>query len=195
MSKRTTNIGVGVEYRDNINRIRTTTIGLMMEYYSDFISINPSGSFASASCFSEIPDVFIIEYVVPQQDSLTGTWTNELGNVTNLYQSIDDTSVNDLDYIESVDDPSDDIYKTKIETVSDPNTDELHQIYYRYRKSAAGGSLHIRVRLLQGSTEIASWTHTGISTDWVTQTQSLSTGQVGQITDYSDLYLEIKGYG
>jgi hypothetical protein len=50
--------------------------------------------------------------------------------------------------------------------------------------------LNLRVRLLQGATEIAAWTHNDISSSFVTETQPLSSGQFSSITNFNDLYLE-----
>lgn len=49
--------------------------------------------------------------------------------------------------------------------------------------------INLTVRLMQGTTQIASWTHTGIGTGFTLATQTLSTTEADSITDYTDLRL------
>lgn len=58
----------------------------------------------------------------------------------------------------------------------------------RYRLSMLGGN--VQVSLKQGSTLIAQWSHA--ANPVTTFEQSLSVGQAGSITDYSDLRISFE---
>lgn len=69
-----------------------------------------------------------------------------------------------------------------------PGSDLYHVVRYRIASKELPSSKRLIVQLLQGSTEIASWTHDNIGSP-TTFEQQLSTGQASTITDYSDLRL------
>lgn len=126
-------------------------------------------------------------YLRPDADSIDGGWTNELGG-TILFSSIDESTLDDADYIQSSVNPSADIAKISL---SNPGyaVGEPAKLRYRYKKDASP-TADLTVRLLQGATQIASWTHSGISTSFVTTTQTLSAPEFASITDFNDLYIE-----
>ena len=47
------------------------------------------------------------------------------------------------------------------------------------------------VRLYQGATLIATWTHTGISSTYVDAVQTLTSPQLAAITDFANLFIEL----
>lgn len=133
----------------------------------------------------------------PSADTSIGTWTDQAAGTTNIYQSIDEISFSDADYIQSVSAPSSAPYVTKLTTLEDPVSSSGHTVRYRYAKSAAGGAqIDLTVELRQGYTNegspgtlIATHSYTNIS-DTVTQAaETLTTGEADTITDYTDLYL------
>lgn len=126
----------------------------------------------------------------PTSDSSGGSWLNELGSGVNLFASIDEGSPLDTDYIKSSSNPSSDISSFNL---SDPTggIQQPFEISYRYRAEGSG-SINLRVRLLQGATEIASWQHNAISTDFVTTTQVLTSPQFTAITDPTNLIVEFQ---
>lgn len=129
----------------------------------------------------------------PITDITDGLWTNEAGSNVNLYASIDETSASDTDYIQSSSSPaSADIAEVGLTSLSDPVSSTGHKVRYRYKKDATGGDqINLTVRLMQGTTEIASWSHTNI--DAITSAeQTLSTGQADSITDYTNLRLRFE---
>ncbi len=124
-------------------------------------------------------------------------YTDHLGGTTNLFQTLDEVTPSDTDYVESPDVPTADAYVCSLGAVTDPALSTGHIVRYRYSKSAAGGdAINLDVELRQGyvnegtpGTLIASWSHVGI-TDTVTQADQTLTGpQADAITDYSDLAL------
>jgi hypothetical protein len=124
----------------------------------------------------------------PDADSSTGSWTNESGAST-LYASIDETSASDTDYIKSGT-GSNDVCKIRLSNPGGAVTSPM-VISYRYYKEANNATVvNLRVRLLQGTTEIAAWEHTGISNTPAVANQTLTSPQFAAITDFDDLFLE-----
>ena len=126
-----------------------------------------------------------------------GGFVDEGSASTNLFQSIDEVTASDTDFIQSPTAPSNDVYVTKLSTLEDPQTGTGHTVRYRYEKNTSGGAqIDLTVQLRSGyvseatpGTLIASWTHTNIGTPWTTQTQNLSTTEADNISAYNDLYL------
>lgn len=123
----------------------------------------------------------------PDADSVDGNWTNELGGTT-LYTSIDEAAVDDADYIQSGDDPANDICKIRL---SDPSGTPIEPAYVRFRYKKSGpGTMDLTVALLEGSTTRATWSFTDISSSFVTTQEQLSTPEFSSITDFNNLYLQ-----
>lgn len=128
-------------------------------------------------------------FLRPDADDADGTWTNEAGG-TSLFASVDDTSANDSDYIQSSDDPSADVCRFRL---SNPATvlTPPGKIRVRYKRSGTG-SVDLTVRLKQGTTEIASWVLPDISSTFTTTEQTLTSGQYASITDFDNLFVELQ---
>ena len=127
----------------------------------------------------------------PDSDVSLGNWTDEASGTTNIYGSIDETTASESDYVESGDTPSLDVAEFGLSNPSDPSTGEGHYVHFRYRKQG-GETIDLRVRLLQGATEIASWTYTGISDQWIYKRELLTTTQANNISDYTNLRVEFR---
>lgn len=133
----------------------------------------------------------------PSADTSIGTFTDNGGGTSNIFQAIDESSANDSDYIKSVSAPSNAPYVTKLSTVEDPVSSSGHIVRYRYAKDASGGAqINLTVQLRQGYTNegspgtlIASWSHTDISNTFTDAAQTLSGAEADAITTYADLYL------
>jgi hypothetical protein len=116
---------------------------------------------------------------------------NELGNNTNLFASVDETSANDNDYIESGESPSADITRLRFSDPTLTPVSEPFRVRYRYAKTGSG-NINLIVRLLQGGTTIATWTHNNISSTLTTTTQTLTTPQFSSISNFNDLRVELQ---
>lgn len=129
-------------------------------------------------------------YIRPDADSADGGWTNESGNNTNLFASIDETAASDSDYIQSALTPVNDIVTVRL---SDPSAGvgQPVNVSYRYQK-VGSDTIDLIVRLKQGATTKATWTHSNISTSYVDARQTLSGGEFASITDWTDLFLEFE---
>src|SRR4029077_21073196 len=118
-----------------------------------------------------------------------GNWKTELGG-TVLAPSIDDTSPDDSDYIISSDRPVSDICKLSL---SNPaiGIQSPVAVLYRFKKQGPD-PVSLRVRLLEGTNEIAAWTHSDITTDFLTVEQVLTPPQVATIVDPANLFFEFR---
>lgn len=137
------------------------------------------------------------EILRPDADVTVTGWTDEGGASTNLYQSIDEPDTpNDTDYVQSPVDPvlASNEYEHSLTNHTGPeDQDGLHRVRYRIRKFPADSKqMNLEVRLKQGVTTIATWSHTNVSGTWTTVQQSLTAPQKSSITDYDDLRLEYK---
>jgi len=127
-------------------------------------------------------------------DISTGNWDDPNGNNNNiLYDDIDEISTDDNDYIQSSNDPSSDTCEIELSDITDPEVDTGHIIRYRYGTGMSGtgkpSEIDLVVRLMGGSTEIASWTHSNLAgnSPFVTSTQTLTQAQASAISDYTNL--------
>ena len=151
-------------------------------------SFNETASFGSASSnpFSR-PDGI---------DS--GGWSQQTGCTPGTaYLCIDEVIQDDADYITTslLGTDTDEIVNFTLTDVNDPGVDTGHEVRYTYREENQGSnSPDLVVTLFQGLTEIATWTESGaLPTTFTLSTQTLTIGEAGSITDYSDLTIEFNG--
>ena len=136
-------------------------------------------------------------YARPDTDTHVGNYEDEAAGTTDIYESIDETSPSDVDYIISPAAPSSEPYVCALSTVTDPKIGTGHVIRFRYAKSLAlGNQIDLVVQLRQGyvsegslGTLIKAWTYTDISDTLTTAEETLSEGEADAITNYSDLFL------
>ena len=137
------------------------------------------------------------QFARPSTDTTLGSYTDQVGGGTNIFETIDEVAADDGDYIQSPLAPSSAAYVTKLTSVEDPQSSSGHVVRYRYQKNAAGGAqIDLTVQLRQGyvnegtpGTLIAEWTHTNIPSSWTAGSQTLSGAQADAITNYGDLFL------
>ncbi len=134
------------------------------------------------------------QYSRPISDISTGSWDDPNGNNNNiLYDDIDGISADDNDYIQSSNDPSSDTCEIELSDITDPGVDTGHVIRYRYGTGMSGtgkpSEIDLVVRLMEGSTEIASWAYSNLAgnSPFVTSTQTLTEAQASAISDYTNL--------
>lgn len=73
---------------------------------------------------------------VPSSDVSAGTWTNQAGSGSNLYQSTDELEPwDDTDYIQSVTDPSSAAVTLGLSTISDVPVNSRHVVRYRISRT------------------------------------------------------------
>jgi hypothetical protein len=123
-----------------------------------------------------------MKIVHPMSDISTGSWS-----VAPLYDKIDEIIPSDIDYICSSIDPSNDACEVLLESGIDPLTGIDHVLSYRYCRSGIIGQLDLTVQVVEGTTIIATWTHTNVDIGWLDAEQELSEAQANSITNYSNL--------
>ena len=128
----------------------------------------------------------------PDADQTVGNWTDEAGNTTNLYQSIDEVTPNDSDYVASEANPNNSSYLVRL---SDPagsvTTAQPITIKYRYEKEG-NAACDLLVELVENATTPvtrASKEHLDIGTAVVSGTITMSTAEKSAVSDWADLYL------
>jgi hypothetical protein len=121
------------------------------------------------------------QIVRPVSDVNVGSWTTESGGTSDLYLSIDEASANDSDYVRSPVSPSASAYRVRLAAVSDPGVNTGRVL--RYRIGVEGtGSMNWVVRVFNASTEVVSWSHSGISS-LTTFEQTLSEVQAAALNN------------
>lgn len=133
------------------------------------------------------------QYARPASDVSIGAWTTDTGSTSNLYAAIDETTASDADFIRSELSPSASVCTIALGSLTDPVSSSGHIVRYRYGKDPADSAqIDLTVRLRQGASTIATWTHTDISTTLATAEQTLSGAEADSITDYADLRIQFE---
>jgi hypothetical protein len=137
------------------------------------------------------------QFARPSADTTIGTFTDDGGGTTNIFQAIDETSANDSDYIRSVTSPSSAVYVCALTSVSDPALSTGHIMRMRTSvDQASQETIDFTQQLRQGYTNegsqgtlIASQSRNGVtSTSWTDSSYTLSGAEADAITNYSSLY-------
>lgn len=126
------------------------------------------------------------ENLLPDADVTDGNWRED-DEGTDLFASANDNT--NATYIKIRPSYSGDTCRVSL----DNRLFEANQtayVSYRIRMESIV-DLTLQVRLMEGVTEIASWSHTGITGNtWLEFTQALSSGEYGNIGTFEDLELE-----
>lgn len=125
-----------------------------------------------------------LQFARPSADVSDGAWIPSTGS--DLFTCIDETSINDADYIYT---GSLSACIVALGAVSDPSTDIGHTVRYR---AQGNGTTDLVVTLLVGGTTIATWTEANASSSMATYEHALTSDQAADITNYSDLRLRFE---
>lgn len=138
------------------------------------------------------------QFARPDNDDSIGSYVDDGGGTTNIYQAIDETTASDTDFIASDWDPLVSVYIAGLSSVTDPASSSGHILRFRYQKGESGGgqpaTINLTVRLRQGTTTIVQQAFNDISTTWTDGSITLTTGQADSITDYSDLNFWVQSH-
>lgn len=139
------------------------------------------------------------QFARPSADTYNADgWTEDDGDTTNMYQEIDETSLDDADYIRSALTPTSDVYVCALTSVEDPQSSSGHTVRVRRSKDAAGGdTITLTAELRQGYVDEGSqgtliatiMSAVTIDETWTTTTYNLSAGEADAITNYASLFL------
>ena len=132
------------------------------------------------------------QFMRPSADSVVGSYTNQAGSSTNIYQSIDEVNADDSDYIQSPLSPSNAPVRLKLGTGVTPAAGS-RTFRWRVAKDVTGGNqIDATAKIYQGGGNVQgagtlkeTFTHTNVTTA-TTFTETVT----ATITDYSDLYVE-----
>jgi len=124
-----------------------------------------------------------VQFSRPSADVSAGAWTASTGS--DLYAMLDEAAADDADYITTA---SGSVCEVALAPLGDPAGNVGHIVRYRLSASAGG----ITVRLRQGTTSIASWTHDPAPASPTTYEQTLSGAEADSITDYGALKLQFE---
>lgn len=126
------------------------------------------------------------QYSRPMEDTIVGEW-----DATPLWQKIDESPASDLDFVSTVD-PGNDTFQVKLSAVDYPLFAlAVNQKLTVRLKKEGSDTAEVRFRLLQGTQVIASRTVTA-SSSFTDYELELSQGEIDEITDYGNLYLEVR---
>lgn len=137
------------------------------------------------------------QFARPDADTTVGTWTEDDGTGTPIFDQIDESAADDGDYIRTVVSPASEVYVCRLSDVIDPVSSSNHIM--RMRTSCdqdAQETLDFTQQLRQGYTNegaqgtlIASQSRNGVSsTTWTTSSYTLSGAEADAITDYTALF-------
>ncbi len=131
----------------------------------------------------------------PDGDITVGNWTPTPSSPTTLWDKLDETPFVDTDFVQSENDPANDVMEVSLTDVADPTSSVGHIVRYRYQKGQSGGGspgvVNLIIGLYQGTTLIASTTHSGIATGFVGNSFTLTGPEADSITDYPDLRIRV----
>ena len=141
------------------------------------------------------------QFARPDQDTTIGSYTDAGGGTTNIFQSIDETSANDSDFVRSPQSPNNSVYVARLSDVVDPVSSSGHIMRMRTGNDvgAGGETIDYTLQLRQGYTNegsqgtlIATLSRTGVTTTTFTDSSyTLSGGEADSITDYTALYYRL----
>lgn len=137
------------------------------------------------------------QFLRPDADTTIGNFTTQAGGTTNLYQTIDESSADDGDYVRSPTSPASEVYVCRLSDVTDPVSSANHVMRMRTAvDQASQESLDFTQQLRmtyvsEGSqgTLIASQSRTAVtSTTFTDSSYTLSAAEADAITDYTALF-------
>ncbi|CAE6494799.1 hypothetical protein [Candidatus Nitrosotenuis uzonensis] len=176
------NFDVLITYDADVGGVPTLTAERFT--YSEDSAFSQDGMYSGSTQFAR-----------PDQDILKGGWTDTDGGDGDgtLYEEIDENVRNDADFTRSATLTilgQSDTWQVGLSDVLDPQTSSNHVVRYVYKKSTGGGiTVDLTVRLMQGTTQIASWTHNNVGSTFTLATQTLLESEANSITNYADLRL------
>jgi hypothetical protein len=123
-------------------------------------------------------------YARPDADITDGAWLPSTGS--DLYSMLDEVTYDDTDYIYTA---SASTCEIRLSDPTDPGTSNGQIL--RYRAKSEDTSTLV-AKLMQGSTTIATRTHTSVPGTWTEYTMTLTSGECDAITDYTDLRVKLE---
>ena len=126
-----------------------------------------------------------------------GSYKNQSGGSTNLFQSIDEVNPDDTNYITSLNAPSTAVYVCNLSSVPNPGINTGMILFARMRKDPGGdANMDMTAELRQGyvsegaqGTLICQLPITNIDTTFTTYQHNLTTTEASTISDFGNLFM------
>jgi len=211
----TTTTGFGVDMKSTIQELVNTfdynndNIMLIMKPITPVLPTTPVSTSVSNSiqvdAFEGIGTEanLIVNYTAPLVDlqllkpisdiSNTGAWEDvTFGNGdTELWDELNEITPDDdgSAVLSLINPTSADTFEVKLQSTGEPPTDFNHKIKFRVRSNSGGGQ--IKAQLYQGTTLIAESPFETLTSSYQTFEYTLSGGEAGAITDYTDLRIRM----
>lgn len=134
--------------------------------------------------FGHVPGVAEPQIIVPIADISDGAWVPS--GAGELYEQLDETPSSDADYIST---ESLSVCEVRLAVAGDPSVSTGHIVRYRAR---GDGATDLVVKLMEGATQIATWTETNVPAVVTAFSHTLSDVEADAISDYSDLRLRFE---
>lgn len=168
----------GIAEFDGLNGATTQTNGDLAQ---------PAPGVGTLALTGLAPSVSITgaQFLAPDGDVSKGGWEPSAG--TTIFSVIGEFPSDETDYASMVL-PTEQTFVVTLQDAVDPVSSTNHVVRYRIR----GGGLSLVVSLLEGTSTIASWTHSPPPNAWTTFRQLLSAGEANSIVDYTNLRLSFK---
>lgn len=137
------------------------------------------------------------QFARPDADTTIGNYSDAGGGTTNIFQSIDEASANDSDYVRSPTSPVNEVYVCRLSDVTDPALSTGHIMRMRTAvDQASQETLDFTQELRQSyvnegsqGTLIDSQTRAGVtSTAFTNSENTLAGAEADAITDYTALF-------
>jgi hypothetical protein len=137
------------------------------------------------------------QFARPDADTTIGNYKDAADGVANIFQSIDESSVNDADYVKSPVSPVNEVYVCRLSDVVDPVSSVNHVMRMRTScdldaQEVLNFTQQLRMTYVnEGSqgTLIASQSRNTVSSlTWTTSEYTLSGAEADAITNYNTLF-------
>jgi hypothetical protein len=140
----------------------------------------PGGQYVNETQVGGNPQI-----IVPTADIAAGAWLGDPN--ADLYANLDETAASDADFIHVGATGS--VCEVSLQAAADPAVSTGHTVRYRAK---GDGSTDLIVKLVQGTTVIASWTETNVPATETGYQHTLTGTEADSITNYSDLRLRFE---
>ena len=205
--KLTVSDGYSLSIADTIVTTKNDTLVVADTYstsQSDAVVVEPGNS--TYPCLQDVYSISLVDGITffgqmlyPASDVYDGNWTNELGNATDLFTSLNEADPSDTDYIQSEWNPEESPVVVKLSAGVHPNRHDGHILRYRIGKyPSITNVITATVQLRQDyvsetsmGTLIAEWGDYDLSSTMTTVEKTLTEGQANNITDHTSLYVRI----
>jgi len=125
-------------------------------------------------------------------DTLNSIWYDQNGGTIDIFQSIDEPSADDNDYIRTDDNPTAATYEGNVQPVEDPLRSDGHILRLRHLKTGSRAAT-ITATLFQAGGDVASFQVSPTQDTAITTAYTLTGAEADSIVDYTRLKIRFVG--